>query len=239
MFSSFRIASLFVLLIVLVSAAQCAEVVVPFTGGEAEITDAGGGLVSVHVPGFSAFASPGDPALPFSESYVLLPPNADLRTVRVEIRNAVERKLHGRYSVQPTPPLVTEVDGKRIESWKGKEIENGRNMLIYDSNESYPSDYATLGCEGKLGPYLLIPVRFWPYRYNPVTGKLSHLVTADVALVFDTVASTASVETAQAGQAMMGRLRQMAARPVRVPRAIAKGQKTLTSQAARMCPRCV
>ena len=184
-----RISCACALISLLATAAPGAEVVVPFTSGEAAVVDGGGGQVELQIPGFSSFASPGDPALPYADTYVLLPPNANVRTARLEIKNAVEEKIPGSFDVAPTPPLVAYVDGRTIESWgSGKQIEDGRDVLVYGVSQPYPKDYATLDFDGRLGPYLLVPVRFWPYRYNPVTRDLVHLASADVAIVFETMA---------------------------------------------------
>ncbi|MEN6372443.1 MAG: putative Ig domain-containing protein [Armatimonadota bacterium] len=178
-----------VLTFILSTAALAGEVVVPFVSGSAEIADAGNGQVNLEIPEFSTMGPSGNPALPFTGQYVLLPPNADTTTLRIEIRNAVEEKVPGVFSVSPVPPAVTSDDGRVIEDWgPGVHIENGRNTLVYNKNNFYPENYATLGYDGKLGKYQLVPVEFWPYRYNPKTGELTHLVSGDVAITFDTPA---------------------------------------------------
>ncbi|MEN6520374.1 MAG: C25 family cysteine peptidase [Armatimonadota bacterium] len=180
-----------VLTLILSTAALAGEVVVPFVSGNAEIVDAGSGQVNVKIPEFSTNGTSGNPALPFIGQYVLLPPNADVTTLRIEIRNAVEEKVPGVFDVSPVPPAVTSIDDQVIEDWgSGVQIENSRNVLVYNKNSFYPSDYAMLGFDGKLGKYQLVPVEFWPYRYNPKTGELMHLVSGDVAIIFDTLTLT-------------------------------------------------
>lgn len=176
------------LVIVLPACVFAGEVVVPFMSGQAEFTNMENGQVRIQIPDFSSEISPGDPELPFTSSYVLLPPNADLHTIRVELRNAVEEKVDGIFSVMPTPPAVTYIDDKKIEDWgSGKDILNGHNELVYKKDALYPADYATLEYGQRLANYQLVPIHFWPYRYNPVTGIITHLVSADVAVIFESL----------------------------------------------------
>lgn len=194
-----------ILLVVSLSAVALAgEVVVPFVSAQADITDAGDGNVILKITDFSSFTSPGDPALPFTAIRVLLPPNADVRTLHVEIRNPIEEELPGTFNVAPTPPFVTYVGGQMIEDWCGKQIENGKNIAIYGKDEFFPSSYAALDYEGRLDQFLLVPVKLHPYRWNPVTGKMLHLVSGQVAIMFDTVAITQSITPAS--RVMMDRL---------------------------------
>jgi len=174
-----------IVVLLLTSCSWGAEVVVPFETGTAQINDTGDGQVSLEIPGYSTFATPGDPALPYIERFVLLPSNTDLDTLSIEIRSAVEEAISGQFSVIPTPPITTSVDGRVIQDWGNQPIIDGKNPLIYESDQFYPANYATAGYESRLGPYLMVPVRFWPYRYNPVTGELVRLVKGEVALVFE------------------------------------------------------
>lgn len=202
-----------VLLIILLIALPCAlfagEIVLPFTSGEAAITAGSEGLFNLKISGFSGIGLPGDPALPFTRTHVLLPPGVKLKTLRIELRSAVEEEIEGTFSVAPSPPPVISADNKIIEDWRGRRIKNGRNADVYDRNELFPAGYVTTGHTSGLGRYVLLPVSFWPYRYNPVTGRLAHLVKADVAIIFDT--TPAAQNPSRADRDMLPKLKRLAA----------------------------
>jgi len=167
--------------------ALAGEVIIPFESVGADIVDNGSGQVTLEAPGFSTDGPPGNPTLPNIGTYVLLPQNADISTLRVEIRNAVEEKVEGVFDILPVPPAGTYIDGQMIEDWGiDGNIVDGKNTLVYEKNEFYPQNYASLGYDSKLGKYQLVAIEFWPYRYNPVNGELMHLVRGDVAIIFDT-----------------------------------------------------
>ncbi len=174
------------IVVLLVSAAAAGEVVVPFITGEATISTGADGLATLSVAGATAVSSPGDPALPCTFSYVLLPPDADPATVRVQIREGVEKKVKGVHTVKPMPPAKA-ADNSGKEYWgHNKAIWNGFNLNVYDKRDFYPADYATTEPVSQIGPYKMVPVRFWPYRYNPQTGQLIHLTEGDVAITYET-----------------------------------------------------
>jgi hypothetical protein len=67
--------------------------------------------------------------------------------------------------------------------------------------------------EGKLGAYRFLPVVFWPYRYNPVTGELIHLVSGDVAVTFATLRTVAAAADSQTNQVFVERMKKMVINP--------------------------
>ncbi len=203
-----------VLIVLLAVAAVAGVVVVPFTSVEAIVQADSNGLTHLSIPDFSAYASPGDPALPYVVKHILVPSNVDPSRVTIEIRNAIQEELPDEYDIAPVPPIVTRIDGQTIEDWKGKAIQNGRNMAVYGADRFFPINFVMMDGAGELGPYRLISVVFWPYRYNPVSGQLIHLVSGDVALNYDDVASIPGITNKAAAPAFLaGRLSQIAENP--------------------------
>lgn len=178
------------LLIALVCApALAGEVTMAFPQTVAELVDAGDGTITLELPEFAGLASPGDPALPYRDFCLLLPPNADTKTVRVDIRSGVWEELPEVYDVAPCPPMVSSNEERRIYWGQNKEIIDGRNVLTYGQDAFYPASHATLGAKSQLGEYVLATVRCWPYRYNPVTKKIVHLSAGEVVVSFSTSSS--------------------------------------------------
>ena len=78
-------------------------------------------------------APPGDPALPIYTVEFILPDDADINSLSVEIDPLTE-VLSGSFDVAPTPPIEMGDDFEKY--WPNQENidENGRNRLIYGGN---------------------------------------------------------------------------------------------------------
>lgn len=151
-------------------------------------------------PGFSQIASPGDPALPFTELCIALPPDAVASSVRADLVNASTAEVPGTHSIAPAPPLVTVVDGTEVVDWGvGKQIVDGRNTLVYESDDFYPAASLEIAEKGKMRSWQLVRLRFYPYRYNPVTGQLTFTSGGQIAISYSTAGThIATVTAAQA-----------------------------------------
>ena len=122
---------------------------------------------------FATVASPGDPSLPFKDIYIILPPNADPSTVSVSLSDDTRETVSCDADIAPAPPIVTVLDGKQIEDWgRGKRIEAGRNVLVYGANAFYPATNVEVTEVGNLRKWRIATVRYYPFRYNPVTREL-------------------------------------------------------------------
>jgi hypothetical protein len=149
---------------------------------------------SLVVPGYSKIGSPGDPALPFKDIFLLLPPNADPNIASLNIRGSTDQLLPGQYNISPAPPVVTVVDGKEVREWgEGKQIENGKNMLVYSKNEFFPRANLQFIDVGNMRNWRIARVRYYPYRYNPVTRQLIFTSGGEVVLPYRTTSSLAAV----------------------------------------------
>ncbi len=186
------------------------EVVVDFPQITSEVVEADG-AITFDAPGYSTAASPGDPSLPFKTVWVLLPPNADLKSVQVSLRDEVGSELPDTYNVAPCPPLgADEADGTKISWGPGKEIVDGRNILVYGTDAFYPSANVTLGLDSRLAEFLMVPVQCWPYRYNPVTGKIVQLTGGQIVVSYSINTSIPKPKTA-AGPASSERVSEIVA----------------------------
>ncbi|MCE5313505.1 MAG: C25 family cysteine peptidase [Armatimonadota bacterium] len=123
------------------------------------------------ISGYSSYSSSGNPAIPCKTIYVALPPEADEYSVEVVTGSYSTTVLEGAYDIAPVPPAAVSKD---YEEYYGEDkiIVNGRNTLVYSADEYYPEDYLTVCEVGRLRNWKIIALEFWPYSYNPVTGKL-------------------------------------------------------------------
>lgn len=170
-------------------AAFAAEVVIPIPATQATIKKAGKHSVTVQVSGYPTAFSGGDPALPCKDMRVLLPPDTDISSVKIFLRKAAEKPVPGRFNIEPVGLVTT---GQDTRNWRMVT----HNSDIYGKNALYPSSCVTVSPENRLGEFILLPIRFWPYRYNPRTQKLVHIVRGDIVVSFSSTVSEAVAETA-------------------------------------------
>jgi len=144
---------------------------VPALTCSASVTEDSKGVEHIDAPGFDTNISSGDPALPYKEFSIILPPKARVEDIALEGAEFVE--VEGSHDIAPAPPVVTYVDGEYIYDWgTGKDIADGKNQAVYNKDEYYPKKHVEVVSVGQMRKWYLARVRFYPYRYNPKTGKL-------------------------------------------------------------------
>jgi len=161
---------------------------VPSALGEVTLSksSAGGAVFS----GAPLWPVPGEPALPCHTVVVLLPPEADPRSVRVGITGEVLAAVPGTWDVEPAPPeFVADEPGKPLYP-AGRVISRGRDVAIYSRNAFQPASVVSLATSAQLREYRLAEVTLFPYRYNPVTGELQRLVQAELVVTYSAEAGS-------------------------------------------------
>jgi hypothetical protein len=115
----------------------------------------------------------GEPALPYREVRLLLPPGEEAVTVNIHFENPVE--LEGFYNIYPqqaSRPLSS-----------GPSMLFSYNENVYNSSEDYPSHqmghYSTHFQNG----HSILLTAFTPVKYIPATGKLSYYRTVTVEVI--------------------------------------------------------
>ena len=126
---------------------------------------------------------PGEPDIPWQLVTVLLPPNADLDQVSVRLENASYKTLEGNWQVEPAPPMGTwDPNGNPVIVWpQGRVIVEGRDTAIYTANAFWPTE-VRLTHTGGLHQWQLAEIAVPLVRYNPVTGQLEEMLSANVAV---------------------------------------------------------
>ncbi len=127
--------------------------------------------------GAALYGKPGQPKLPYYTLTFLLPANADMRNVTVDVENVTEMDVAGVYSVAPAlPPRI-----KSSIIWPaGVTIVNGQDIAVYGNNAFFPASNKGAVTFGQLRQYKLVDVTICPYRFNPVTGALKQLTGGTV-----------------------------------------------------------
>jgi len=135
----------------------------------------------IDIEGFCSSVSSGDPALPCKLIYVALPPDADESTVSLSSSGCDTALLPGTYDVAPVP-AITSTDFQ--DFGPAKSVSQGRNSLVYARNAFYPAKHLRVVEVGHLRSWKVAVVEFWPYAYNPTTGKLRVVASERANLTF-------------------------------------------------------
>ena len=166
----------------LVSAPECTPTIQTLAEG-----------IRVTAPDYASISSPGDPSLPFKEVRVILPPNANPASVSVSlVRNTRETFASGG-QLAPAPPIATSVDAVKVVDWgRNKRIQSGRNVLVYGRDALYPASNVEVVDIGNLRKWRIATIRYYPFRYNPVTGLLERTSGGQLSVSYSGVAATAA-----------------------------------------------
>jgi hypothetical protein len=180
------------------------ELYVRLTATQPEIEDVSSenpyavkGDVAVHMESFGLQLSPGNPMLPYKVYQFALPPDVVADSVSFEITRRVDKPLEGSFTVAPAPSRdrcqedeVVKEPLSPEEQWGGeKDIVNGRNVQVYDSDTVYPAEVCRVHYAGQMRKWKIGEITFHPVQYNPVRRQLSLIRELDVKIMFQRDAS--------------------------------------------------
>ena len=115
---------------------------------------------------FSDRVITGDPMLPQKTFDVLLPPNIDMASLRLNIISTDAQVLDGTYDIKPSPKWMPQISNE-------SDLETKKNESTYASNADYPASFVSLLPASQMRKWMIVPVNFIPFQYNPVTKKLT------------------------------------------------------------------
>jgi hypothetical protein len=131
-------------------------------------------------------SGPGEPALPYRQFTVLLPPDAVLSTVKASLSGYAEETLPGVWDVPPQPPIQAWQDDRLVDVWPaGKHYVDGRDRAVYGENAVFPALAVGRVASGQLRMYKLATVPVCLARYNPQTKKLTRLDGGKIVVQFN------------------------------------------------------
>lgn len=118
----------------------------------------------------------GEPKLPSKVIKVLLPPEADMNTVTVSLKNERFEIFSEDCLILPTHPLVAKDGDKEIVlSRENKSLINGRDTVIYNHNTAFPQNVIGNISKGMMRKWKIIDIPVSLFKYNPITRKLYNL----------------------------------------------------------------
>lgn len=157
-----------------------ASITVPLALSQIQVTDAGGG--TAQFTGAQTTGPSSHPALPRFYVRVLLPPDADLSSVRFELADEKTEEVPGEWDVLPAPRIV-QGDATTESGDAGTSLE--RNEAVYATDAFLPPAFAGELITQTVREWRIAGVRVLPYLYNPAKKALRHLSEAKVVFTFE------------------------------------------------------
>ena len=172
-----RFGVLCVILGLLTTPVLAENVTVTLTAGDYDIVELDDGQCLINVEDFGNLSIPGKPMLPARVFMIALPPGAEVVNVTVTGSGPIE--LPGTFRIRPTPPIVPKI-GKRELTEKLRQVWRENRKATYSSDATYPEEIGEYLGTGALRKYRFARIRFSPFAYRPLSGKLLFYSSATV-----------------------------------------------------------
>lgn len=139
------------------------------------------GMVEFSGPSMAFLADPGQPDVPFLLLKVLLPPEADLSSVQVDICDAMLEPVLDSVMVQPAMPPVTWDGENEITLWpEDRDIQDGKDMAVYSASLPFPADPVFPIRTGEIRGWKVVDVPVALFHFHPLQESLVKLVGANL-----------------------------------------------------------
>lgn len=159
------------------------------------------GRIIFNGPDIRFLSLPGEPDLPYRSVKILLPPQADTKTLEVSINVSTESSVISNVDVAPVMPPVTKKVSVAGESWTDRG--NGLSLLntdIYGRDELFPADWIKTPVAGQIRQMKVVEIPLCLYRYNPVKRELYKLSSAVINVDYDSVSNYLSSSVFPSGR---------------------------------------
>lgn len=165
--------------------------------GAPEIRSTESGDVAL-LPEMALNPAPGEPQLPATVWRVLLPHDAVLESVHVELVDAAWTELDGNYRVAPASAVVASDEEGSIAwgSYAPQELRDGRATAIYEHDAFWPAYPIAVSSVGSQRDWRVLELVYWPLAYNPVRGVLRQLTGGTVQVTFQRSGVAVSLDAA-------------------------------------------
>jgi len=122
----------------------------------------------------SNIGSPGDPDLPGFSFKVLLPPETDLSTLKLNYSLKIPEIIKPDKPIIPESPVFTfDEQGNKVFYWgEDKDIVEDKNLNTYQKDAFYPDKAVQLSRTGQKRNLKIATITVFPYQYNPVKNEL-------------------------------------------------------------------
>jgi hypothetical protein len=141
------------------------------------------GYDCIEMDGYPNKYVPGEPLLPCGVLKVLLPPNVDYSTLKLEIISEERQPLDGTYKIRPAPEDLPQ--NQELGIINGTSQSEAIKNQIYSADAAYPIDYVKLLPPSQMRKWQFVPVQFVPFQYNPVQGTLTLIKTVKFKIYYE------------------------------------------------------
>ncbi|MFX1392713.1 MAG: C25 family cysteine peptidase, partial [Promethearchaeota archaeon] len=108
---------------------------------------------------------PGAPSLPVRHYNILLPPNIDIQSVKIEVIADKPTKLEGEYEYLPAPfPASVRKEGNILSYANDM-------SCVYNINAMWPSQIVEFSGIEQMRDAIIAEFIYYPFQYNPITKE--------------------------------------------------------------------
>ncbi|OQX05735.1 MAG: hypothetical protein BWK80_51730 [Desulfobacteraceae bacterium IS3] len=136
----------------------------------------------------------GEPAIPYLIVKTLLPPAADLSTVKVTIQNSAYSsnsvESYGGWDVRPVPEYIVNQSEPVLNA-------SGEDETIYSTNALFPETLVSNVSTGNVWEWQLADIPIALFQYNPVNKELFKINSNEAVVIFEHRQSTRSTSDIQ------------------------------------------
>ncbi len=171
--------SVFLMLVFGTIISQGMELTIEVAAERYKIVDTPDGFQQIKMVDFGNLLVPGKPMLPVKVFMIALPLGAEVTNVNVNGINPVE--LIGTYRIVPAAMNMPSDHRHDLDKQSIREWQNNYN-LTYSSDQTYPPKVGEYIGSGSLRKYTFVRVAFFPFSYQPKSGKLIFYPSAIISL---------------------------------------------------------
>ena len=167
------------------------QVTIQLQSKEYNITKDADGFDVIDMDGFSIRYITGEPMVPIGVTNVLLPPDVNISSVKLEVISEETKLLDGTYNIRPSPEPRTSASNDAYDS--SNQNPDVRSA-VYLNDTLYPEENILLLPYSQMRKWLFVPIQFMPFKYNPVQKTLTLIENATVTVSYELQPAT-SAET--------------------------------------------
>ncbi len=171
------------------------EIMVQLKSNRFTITKDSDGYDGIDMNDFSIKYITGEPMLPSGKVDVLLPPNVDPSSIKLEAISEETTLLDGTYNIRPAPePRVLSDNGTYDFAASDEPIEIIKSA-VYLNDSAYPQNNVQLLPYSQMRKWIFVPVQFIPFKYNPVQKTLILIENVTVKISYDLLPAISADES--------------------------------------------
>ncbi|MBN2097978.1 MAG: leucine-rich repeat domain-containing protein [Dehalococcoidia bacterium] len=172
------------------------RIVVPLPESDVAVQTGADGLCEFTGTDLQYVGQTGEPSLPCQSITVLLPPDADLTTVKATVIGYEWIKTGGDCDVRPVPPVAVQDCQEPSAPWPAdSSIVDGRDTDIYGSATLFPLEPVRKVDVQVLRGWNMVQILYAPFACNPVEKQVFRLSGKAIEITFERT----SLKTGAAG----------------------------------------